>query len=109
MPIRPGAGSRPPGRLRQAPRKSGPGRGSGRRRGSEPLALAGRAGRIGPAEPPRTETGSMMALPFVTLFAAVLCAFAGRRGAAIALWAVALALTLALFRLHATDILPLDF
>jgi hypothetical protein len=51
----------------------------------------------------------MMALPFVTLFAAVLCAFAGRRGAAIALWAVALALTLALFRLHATDILPLDF
>jgi Family of unknown function (DUF5993) len=47
----------------------------------------------------------MMALPFVTLFAAALCAFRGHRGAAIALWAVALAL----FRLHATDILPLDF
>jgi len=50
----------------------------------------------------------MMTLPFFTAFAAFAAAWTGRRGAAILLWAVSLALMLALFALHATDALDID-
>ncbi|WP_413816496.1 DUF5993 family protein [Pigmentiphaga sp.] len=51
----------------------------------------------------------MMALPFATLFIGLLCAFRGRRGWAIGLWAATFALLMVLFHLHATDSLGLQF
>lgn len=51
----------------------------------------------------------MMFLPFVGFGAATACALAGRRTEAIWIWAVSLAVTLALFRMHATDALALSF
>ncbi|WP_164919508.1 DUF5993 family protein [Hansschlegelia zhihuaiae] len=51
----------------------------------------------------------MMALPFVIFAAATGCALAGRRGLALGAWGIGLALTLFLFRHHATDALPLAF
>lgn len=45
----------------------------------------------------------MMSLPFFGLFAAFACIWAGKRAAALALWAISIAVLLALFRLHATD------
>ena len=51
----------------------------------------------------------MMVLPFVALAVAFCLAWAGRRSAAIALWALSVGLMLLLFRIHATDTLPLAF
>jgi hypothetical protein len=51
----------------------------------------------------------MMLLPFVTLSAGLALAAAGRRGGAIALWAVSIAWMLLLFQLHASDALSLAF
>ena len=50
----------------------------------------------------------MMVLPFVTALAAVLLAWRGRRGSAIAATLVTFLITLVLFRLHATDSLAID-
>ena len=57
---------------------------------------------------PGREAIAMMTLPFFTAFAAFAAAWTGRRGAAVLLWAVSLALMLALFALHATDALDID-
>lgn len=51
----------------------------------------------------------MMALPFLTLFGALLAAYFRYRAWSIGLWAVTLMLLLTLFRLHATDPLSLQF
>jgi hypothetical protein len=51
----------------------------------------------------------MMALPFVGCLAAIGAAWAGHRAAALWLWAANLVLLLVLFRMHATDVLKLDF
>jgi Family of unknown function (DUF5993) len=51
----------------------------------------------------------MMALPFVTLAAALLLCNARQRAAAITVWALSLVLILAIFGAHATDVLPLAF
>lgn len=51
----------------------------------------------------------MMVLPFLGFAGGVGAALMGRRGMAIVAWAVSLAVTLALFRAHVTDALPLDF
>lgn len=51
----------------------------------------------------------MMTLPFFGLFGGLVLAWAGRRSLAILLWVMSLAVTLALFRHHVTDPLPLDF
>ncbi|WP_343036176.1 DUF5993 family protein [Chelativorans alearense] len=51
----------------------------------------------------------MMALPFATLFLGLICAWQGHRFWAIGLWAVTLILMIALFLLHATDPLGLQF
>ena len=49
----------------------------------------------------------MMSLPFFGLCAALGFAWAGRRAAALVLWAVSIGFLLLLFRLHATDPLNL--
>lgn len=54
-------------------------------------------------------TYDMMALPFLTLFGALIAACLGRRSWSMALWALTLVLLMTLFRLHATDSLPLQF
>jgi hypothetical protein len=51
----------------------------------------------------------MMVLPFLGFGAATACALAGRRRAALWVWALSLAALLALFRLHADDVLALSF
>jgi hypothetical protein len=51
----------------------------------------------------------MMALPFVTLFMGLVCAWRGHRLWGIGLWIVTLGLLLVLFRLHATNALQLQF
>jgi hypothetical protein len=51
----------------------------------------------------------MMFLPFVGFGAATACALAGRRTEAICVWALSLAITLAVFAMHATDSLSLSF
>jgi len=50
----------------------------------------------------------MMILPFLTALAAILFAWRGRRGAAVAAVLLTFAVTLVLFRLHATDSLAID-
>jgi hypothetical protein len=45
----------------------------------------------------------MMSIPFFGLSAAFACVLAGRRGAALAFWALSMASLLVLFKLHATD------
>jgi hypothetical protein len=51
----------------------------------------------------------MMALPFVTLFMGLVCAWRGYRLWGIGFWIVTLGLLLVLFRLHATSALQLQF
>lgn len=51
----------------------------------------------------------MMALPFVTLFIGLLCAWRGYRIWGIGFWGLTLGLLLFLFRLHATTSLQLQF
>lgn len=51
----------------------------------------------------------MMALPFLTLFGALIAASFNYRSWSIALWGITLILLLTLFRLHATDALSLQF
>lgn len=46
---------------------------------------------------------TMMSIPFFGLLAAFACIFAGRRGAALLLWALSMACLMLLFKLHATD------
>lgn len=50
----------------------------------------------------------MMSLPFFAAFAALLAGWKGRRGLAVACWALTLVILLLLFRLHATDSLGLS-
>ncbi|GAB4071626.1 hypothetical protein GCM10028812_45900 [Ancylobacter sonchi] len=47
----------------------------------------------------------MMSLPFFGLFAGLALILAGRRGAAMLVWALSMTLLALLFRLHATDAL----
>lgn len=51
----------------------------------------------------------MMALPFLIVFAGLAFAWYGRRGWALGSGVVAIAVTLLLFRMHATDSLALSF
>lgn len=51
----------------------------------------------------------MMVLPFLGFAAGAGAALLGRRRLALAAWGVSLVVTLALFRAHVTDALPLDF
>lgn len=51
----------------------------------------------------------MMALPFLTLFGALVAAYFSYRSWSIGLWIITLILLLTLFRLHATDSLSLQF
>lgn len=51
----------------------------------------------------------MMALPFMTLFEALIAAYFSYRAWSIFLWMITLILLLALFRWHATDPLSLQF
>jgi hypothetical protein len=51
----------------------------------------------------------MMVLPFLGFGAAAACALAGRRTAALWVWAGSLVVMLVLFRLHADDALALSF
>jgi len=51
----------------------------------------------------------MMVLPFLGFGAATAFALAGRRTAALWIWALTLIVMLALFRLHADDSLALSF
>lgn len=51
----------------------------------------------------------MMALPFMTLLAGLLCAWWDRRTWAIGFWVATLVLLLVLFLLHATSSLELQF
>lgn len=51
----------------------------------------------------------MMALPFLTVFGALIAAYFNHRSWSIALWIVSLGLLLMLFKLHATDPLSLQF
>jgi hypothetical protein len=52
---------------------------------------------------------AMMILPFIGFGAATAYALAGRRSAALFVWAASLAMMLVLFRLHASDELALRF
>lgn len=45
----------------------------------------------------------MMSIPFFGLLAALAFVFAGRRRAALALWALSMVCLMVLFKLHATD------
>jgi hypothetical protein len=65
--------------------------------------------RYTPASDSLRDSPFMMALPFVGLFVAVLLAWGGRRIASLLVWGGSMLLTLILFRLHATDVLPLVF
>ncbi len=51
----------------------------------------------------------MMSVPFFGCALAMLAVWAGRRWIAVGLWAISLIALAVLFRLHATDTLPLDF
>ncbi len=51
----------------------------------------------------------MMALPFLIVFAGLAFAWHGRRALALGSGVAAIAVTLVLFRLHATDSLALSF
>lgn len=51
----------------------------------------------------------MMSVPFFGCTLAILAVWAGRRWIAVALWALSLIALGVLFRLHATDTLPLAF
>jgi hypothetical protein len=51
----------------------------------------------------------MMSVPFFGCALAMLAVWAGRRWIAVALWALSLIALGVLFRLHATDTLPLAF
>jgi hypothetical protein len=50
----------------------------------------------------------MMSVPFFVQGLGVVCILAGRRGVAIILWAASIIIMLALFKLHATDALPVS-
>jgi hypothetical protein len=51
----------------------------------------------------------MMALPFLAFTIALICALVRLRVVALVIWGVTLVFSLVLFKLHATDVLPLDF
>jgi hypothetical protein len=51
----------------------------------------------------------MMALPFVTLFVGLICAWRGHRSWGIGFWIATLGLLVVLFWLHATSALHLQF
>ena len=51
----------------------------------------------------------MMVLPFLGFAAGTGAALLGRRLVALVAWGLSLAMLLLLFRLHATDSLPLEF
>jgi hypothetical protein len=50
----------------------------------------------------------MMSLPFFAQGLAALCILTGRRNAAIGFWAASIIIMLVLFKLHATDTLPIS-